>query len=54
MKSVMPLEWSIDRTRLNMLFSPTLPAKTNLEVMLKMNILSNISDIADIENAKQC
>ena len=28
-------------TRLNMLFSPTLPAKTTLEVLLKMKLTSN-------------
>ena len=34
------------KTRLNMLFSPTLPAKTTLEVMLKMKMLSNENIIA--------
>ena len=43
-----------------MLFSPTLPADTTLEVMLKMKILSNKSVIAEhskiLSNAKanQC
>ena len=34
------------KTRLNMLFSPTLPAKTTLEVMLNMKLLSNENVIA--------
>ena len=38
-----------------MQFSPTLPAKNTLEVMLKMKILSNRNVIAEqLENAKQC
>ena len=43
-----------------MLFSPTLPADTTLEVMLKMKILSNKSVIAEHlkmlsnANSKQC
>ena len=45
---------AFNSTRLNMLFSPTLLAKTNLEVLLKMKILSNISNIAGIKDAKQC
>ena len=43
------------KARLNMLFSPTLPAKTTLVIMLKMKILSNKNVIADhLKNAKQC
>ena len=45
-------------TRLNMLFSPTLPATTTQEVMLKMKILSNINVISEHQKcyakAKQC
>ena len=39
---------NIDKMMLNMLFSPTLLAKTTLEVMLKLLVLSNAN------TAKQC
>ena len=53
------------RTRLNMLFSPTLPAKTIQKVMLKRKMLSNrnangkasggqVMLMPSIVNAKQC
>ena len=46
---------SLITTRLNMLFSSTLPVRTTLEVLLKMKILTNEIVIAEhSKNAKQC
>ena len=42
-------------TRVNMLFSPTLPARTTMEGMLEIKVVSNKNVFAEhLKNAKQC
>ena len=48
----------IIQKRLNMLFSPMLPADTTLEVLLKMRLISNVNAIDEhlkrLSNSEQC